>query len=104
MIRVYSAPTAALIAPVRDLLEANGIPCVLRNEFLSAGRGEIPITETWPEVWITDDDDLERAQELVAAATKPPDPAARRWRCPTCNERVDPVFARCWKCGTDRRS
>ena len=37
MIRVYTAPTITMVGKVRDFLEANGIPCLLRNEFLTLG-------------------------------------------------------------------
>lgn len=103
MIRVYTAPSIALTAPVKDLLEGNGIPCVLRNEFLGAGRGEIPPIECWPEVWVTNDSDAERAQQLVAQATRGPDLVREPWRCRRCGEEVDGVFARCWNCGAEQK-
>ena len=102
MIRVYTAQNIALVAPVRNLLEANGIPCILRNDFLSAGRGELPPIECWPEVWVTNDSDAERARELVAEATRGADPDAEPWRCTRCGEEVDAVFAECWNCGAER--
>ena len=102
MIRIYTAQNIALVAPVRNLLEANGIPCILRNDFLSAGRGELPPIECWPEVWVTNDSDAERARELVAEATRGADPAAEPWRCTRCGEEVDAVFAECWNCRAER--
>jgi Putative prokaryotic signal transducing protein len=103
VIRIYTAQTAAMVAPVKDHLEANGIPCVLRNEFLSAGRGELPPIECWPEVWVADDSDAQRARQLVAEATQGPDPAAEPWRCARCGEEVEAVFAQCWKCGAEQQ-
>jgi hypothetical protein len=50
MIRVYAAPTMAMVAHVRAVLEGEGIACVVRNEFLGAGAGELPPIECWPEV------------------------------------------------------
>ena len=99
---VYTAPHIALVTPVKNLLEANGIPCILRNDFLSAGRGEIPSVDTWPEVWVTNDSDAERARGLVAEATREADPAAKSWRCTHCGEDADAVFAQCWNCGAER--
>ena len=52
MMCVYTAQTITIVANVRNVLEANGIPCVLRNEFLSAGFGGLPPIQGWPEVWV----------------------------------------------------
>lgn len=102
MIRVYTAQNVALVAPVKDHLEANGIACLLRNDFLSAGRGEIPPIECWPEVWVTNDSDADRARELVAEATRETPAAAEPWQCARCGEEVDAVFAKCWNCGAEQ--
>jgi hypothetical protein len=103
MIRVYTAQALAMASNVRNALEADGIPCVLRNEFLSAGRGELPPIECWPEVWVVNDVDAERARELMAEATESGEATGERWRCPSCAEEVDAVFAECWSCGAARR-
>jgi hypothetical protein len=103
MTRVYTARILAEVANVRNVLEANGIRCVLRNEFLSAGVGEIPPAECWPELWVTDDGDAERARELIAEAVDPSAVSAVPWRCRRCGEEVDAVFAQCWSCGAERR-
>ncbi|MFA7620195.1 MAG: DUF2007 domain-containing protein [Thiohalomonadaceae bacterium] len=100
MILVYAAPTMFMVAHVRNLLEAEGIDCHVRNEFLSAGAGELPPTEVWPEVWVVDDTQAERARQLIAEATRdggtgPMD----TWQCPVCGEHVDGNFGQCWKCG-----
>jgi putative signal transducing protein len=102
MIRVYTAQIMAMVAPVKNLLEASGIPCVLRNEFLSAGRGELPPIECWPEVWVVNDSDAQRAQQLVAEATQGADPVGEPWRCTRCGEEIEAVFGQCWNCGTER--
>jgi hypothetical protein len=101
VIRVYTARTLADVANVKNVLEANGVPCILRNEFVGAGVGELPPIECWPEVWV-DDADAEVASELLTHAAEEPDRDRKPWRCRTCRERVDAVFARCWSCGTRR--
>ena len=103
MIRVYTARVLAAVANVQNALEANGIPCVLRNEFLNAGFGELPPTECWPELWVTDDHDAERARTLIAEAIEPSTAPAGPWRCKRCREEVDGVFAQCWSCGAERQ-
>jgi len=102
MIRVYSAPTLPLVANLKNVFDANGISSVIRNEFSKSGVGELPPTECWPELWIVDDADIERARKIVAEATAGPKPTALPWRCRHCGEEVDAVFAECWSCGTER--
>ena len=102
MTRVYTARILAEVANVQNVLEANGILSVLRNEFLNAGIGEIPPAECWPELWVTDDRDAERARALIVEAVEPSTVPAVPWRCRRCGEEVDAVFARCWSCGAER--
>ena len=103
MIRVYTAQAIAIAGNVKNVLEANGIPCVLRNEFLSAGQGELPPIECWPEVWVAYDSDAERAKQLVAEATETRGPVGEPWRCRHCGEEVDAIFAQCWNCEAERQ-
>ena len=103
MIRVYTARILAAVANVQNVLEANGIPCLLRNEFLNAGFGELPANECWPEVWVTDDRDAERARNLIAEAIETSASPAAPWRCRRCGEEVDAVFAQCWNCDAERQ-
>ena len=103
LIRVYTARTIAMVGHIKNVLEASGIPCFLRNEFLSAGFGELhPPSECWPEVWVTNDSDAERALELLSESTPDREPAEGPWRCPRCGEEVDAIFAECWNCGAER--
>ncbi len=103
MTRVYTAQAIAIVSNVKNALEANGIPCILRNEFLSAGQGELPPIECWPEVWVANDSDAERARQLVAEATDTRGPAGEPWRCRRCGEEVDAIFAQCWNCEAERQ-
>ena len=54
MIRVYTDWTLARVTLVRNALEPNGIPCVIRNQFLHLV--DMPTPTDWPEVWIVDVD------------------------------------------------
>ena len=102
VIRVYTAQTITMAGNVQNVLEANGIPCVLRNEFLSACFGGLPPIQFGPEVWVANDADAERARQLIAEATKAPVPKKEPWRCRHCGEEVDAIFAQCWNCRAER--
>lgn len=98
MKRVYFARSVAEVSLMKGLLEQYGIKCLLRNEWLSTLAGEVPFTECSPELWVRNDEDFYRAQDLLASfrSQPPPGPA---WVCPGCGEKIDGHFAICWNCG-----
>lgn len=98
---LYSAPNTLQVGHIRNLLEAEGIACQLRNEFLSGGMGELPPTEAWPELWV-DEWDLARAQQLLEAFLQEPAATLPEWVCPVCGERIEGQFSACWRCGRER--
>ena len=101
MIKLYSSYDPMLIGHLRNALEEQGIHCVLRNEYLLGGAGDLPPTEIWPELWLTDERDLEPARRLLEALTTAP-PDASDWRCRGCGERLEGQFSHCWRCGAER--
>ena len=84
------------------MLEDEGFGVLLKNAFLGGGAGELPPTDVWPELWVLDDADYDRAmarvQELLAEQTEP----APDWTCPRCGEVIEGQFAQCWNCGAAR--
>jgi hypothetical protein len=103
MTLVFTAQMLAMATIMKNVLEANGIECVLRNQLIGAGMGELPPIECWPEVWVVDDADVERARQLIAAEADEPSPSeGEPWRCSRCGEQVDAVFAQCWNCSAER--
>ena len=98
MKRVAVAETLAELGHYRDVLEQNGIACILRNHHLSGALGELAIPFTRPELSVLRDEDAPRAQELIAELRAPAD-AAAPWRCRHCNTDNDGEFAACWRCG-----
>lgn len=96
---VYSAPNIAFVSILQNILEQNGIGCRIRNEFLSAGSGEIPPIECWPQLCV-DDADYPEAKRIVdeALAEKETPP----WTCEACGEEIEGQFTECWKCGKSR--
>ena len=98
MKRLASHESLAFLGHLRNLLEQSGIACVIKNEQLSGGLGEIPFLECLPELWVLRDEQLTAAQTLLAeirdSATRLPE-----WRCPACGELNEGQFAACWSCG-----
>ena len=87
---------------MKDILLQEGIPCVLRNERLSAAVGEIPFLECAPELWVTDDETFPRAKLLLDAWLQQGGQAEPAWQCPVCREWSEGHFGACWSCGTLR--
>ena len=67
MIRVFTASDPFEAYFVRDHLTAAGFEVTVRGEHLFAIRGGVPLTEdTLPSVWLTYEEDLPAAKELLA--------------------------------------
>lgn len=81
---------------MRNLLAAYGIPAEMRNTALTGGLGEIPMLETWPQLWV-DDAVYDDAKRAVEQELKSP-PRGDAWKCPSCGERIEGQFTECWRC------
>jgi len=95
---VYTHENAALAQNAKNLLENTGIKTFYKNEFASGGAGDLVPAETWPEIHVLDDDDYDKAVELIkslTAATEKPD-----WKCANCAEPNGAMFESCWNCQT----
>jgi hypothetical protein len=90
---------------VVDLLQADGIAAVVQGEHIFAVRGALPVS--YPTVWVLDEDDHDRAREIVLAyeqdAASDGEPLAPEpWTCPQCGEQIEGQFGLCWQCGAER--
>ena len=96
MKKLTSADSLITINHYRNLLASEGIPSEIRNEHLGSIMGEMPFVETWPELWVVNDLDFDRATQLLKAvdAESPSTP----WRCKRCGEENEGQFAACWNC------
>jgi rubrerythrin len=98
MKRLVLAPNIALATLWADLLTNAGIEATVQRMYASSIAGELPPDQALPEVWISDDAELERARGLLDALRHP---AHRHWACRGCGEIVDGPFDQCWNCGAD---
>jgi hypothetical protein len=97
---VYTHPNIALVTQAQSLIEHEGIECALRNEYASGAVGELAPISAWPEVWVVDDNDFDRAVAIVEASRQDIDEAD--WRCPGCGSSNPATFESCWHCGGDK--
>jgi hypothetical protein len=96
--RVFSSYNLAAVHHARNLLEAEGIRAVVRNELLSSAMGELPPAECQAELWVLEDGDAARAEQILYRRTETGPP----WRCGACGETSEAQFTQCWRCGTYR--
>jgi len=95
MRRLTQAPNLAIATFWADALRREGLSASVQREFLAAATGQLPPDQCLPEIWVDDDEDLERAERLLAELRQPPQ---RRWQC-VCGEMVEGGFEQCWRCG-----
>lgn len=96
---IYSAQDPLAVGHLRNLLVSEGIECEVRTPFLAAASGDLPITECWSELRITNDEDYARALALIDTALERGAEPAVSWKCSVCGEDVEKQFGLCWKCG-----
>lgn len=84
----------------KSLLDDAGIPCLIRNKYLSVAAGEVPFVP--PELWVLNDEDYPRAKEIVDAWQTAKIETHVPWVCSHCGEAIEGQFTACWKCGRER--
>ncbi len=98
MKKLTSAPSVITIHHYKNILESEGIASKIRNEHLGSILGEMPFTDTWPQLWVVNDLDLDRAKQLIDGSALD-ESDAPDWRCANCGEHNEGQFAACWNCG-----
>ncbi|MDX1404451.1 MAG: DUF2007 domain-containing protein [Woeseiaceae bacterium] len=99
MKKVTSADSLVTISHYRNLLVSEGIAAFIRNEHLGSILGEMPFQEVWPELWVENDLDYDRARQLIDAASILEESPSAPWKCPACKAENEGQFSACWQCG-----
>ncbi len=97
MKKLTSSESLVTIHHWKNILESEGIACELRNEHLGSVMGEVPFMEVWPQLWIVNDLDFDRAGQLLSADAIAESPT-EAWTCRNCGEKNEGQFAACWNC------
>ena len=96
MKRVFSSFNLQIVHHAKNLLAAEGIRAVVRNEMLSSAMGELPPAECQAELWVSASD-AQRAEKILLRKDSP-EPG---WVC-GCGESLGGQFTQCWSCGAYR--
>ena len=99
MKKVTAIESLVTINHYKNLLVSEGIPAFIRNEHLGSIMGEVPFQEVWPQLWVENDLDYDRACQLIDAARIGEESPSTPWRCESCKTENEGQFAACWKCG-----
>lgn len=102
MKRVLSSFDRIAVHHARNVLAAEGIDSLVRNELLSSAMGELPPAECQAELWVCNDADSERAERILRDGTLSPAEKGSVWRCAGCGEQCEAQFTQCWRCGAYR--
>lgn len=88
----------------KERLEEAGIPCTIKNQRSSGLAVEIPFTEVFPELWVIQDEDADRARQLLEEGLVSLPSNQDTWMCAGCGERHESQFGTCWNCGQEKTS
>jgi hypothetical protein len=94
--RIYSSFNQTAVYHARNLLENAGIEVFVKNAILSSAMGELPPAECQAELWVVNDSDAGRAEEILSQPVTGED-----WVC-SCGEKLGAQFTQCWRCGANR--
>ena len=97
VIKVYEDFNFSRVGQMQSLLESHGIQTFLKNEFGSSVVGELPFVEVIPQLFVLEEKDEKRAQELIRNEEQGSE-TGEAWVCPECGAEVDGNFSRCWRC------
>jgi hypothetical protein len=102
MRKIYENAEFTRVGHYQSILESEGIGTHLKNLMTSGLAGDIPFDQVFPELWVVDDADYERALEILQqyrSENSRPDPS---WTCPACGEENAGTFGECWNCQATR--
>lgn len=99
MKKLTSSESLVTINHYKNVLDSEGVASVIKNAILGGIAGEMPLDQVWPELWVVNDLDYDRAKQLIdvnIADESPNDP----WKCKKCGEENEGQFAACWNCSS----
>lgn len=99
MKKVYSCSDHFQLSAFKTELDIADIRYLVKNEFSHGAVGEIPINESWPQLWVLNDEDQEEAKKLCLDLEKKLlQPLLTEWTCNFCGEVNVASFEVCWQC------
>ncbi len=102
MSRLYASHNTLLLEQIADALAHAGIASTMRNmNRTGQAAGELPPIVCWPEIWLRDDADMDRARRILDGMLASLEDPGEAWTCPACGEQLEGQFGSCWRCAGD---
>ncbi len=95
MRRVYTAATLPVAHLIMQQLESVGINARVFNENAQGAIGELPVTDTWPDVWIVQNHQSRAARAVIECYESS---SENELLCNACGEISPGRFEVCWQC------
>ena len=95
MKRVFRADSLLEAQLVADTLTSMGIANHILNAYAVGAMGDLPYSQTSPEVWVDDAAQQARVAEVIAGLDAP---LSADKSCPHCGETNPGNFLTCWQC------
>ena len=102
MKRVYAAASVPMAWHMANVLEYHGIEALVKNDQLYSVAGEVPVNECMPEVWVRNDLDYIRAEQIIKELESGSKIEEPDWHCRVCAEDNGGNFDLCWNCQAQR--
>ncbi|MFQ5470714.1 MAG: putative signal transducing protein [Gammaproteobacteria bacterium] len=100
MKRIYAAADLPEARLVLGLLLQQGIDAEIFNENAQGGVGEIPFTHAYPEIWLKNEADSDKAK-LIIKTYEICSPDLNLIVCKHCGAESPENFSICWQCNED---
>ncbi len=97
---VYTNENLFLVNNAKNIIAAAGISTFIKNEFAQGAVGEVSAFDCWPEIWVLEDSDYDKALNAITTAQK--SVSMDDWICNQCLEKNDASFEICWQCGHEQ--
>ncbi|MFT5082477.1 MAG: hypothetical protein ACI9Y1_000502 [Lentisphaeria bacterium] len=97
---IFSHQNPMIVENIKNIVELDGVETILKNASLAGAAGELAPMDTWPEVWVVNDDHYQRAIALVNSVSDSKNTV--EWVCGKCSEKNDAAFEVCWKCQSEQ--
>lgn len=99
MKKVYLASDITQAQLVVNMLAQQWIPAHIENAHQAGGLGELAVS--YPQVWVKREQDLPRAQAIIAVYEAEKNTTQIDTQCPQCGENNPASFDLCWACNAD---
>ena len=96
---VYTHENRLFVANAKNILEAENIKVVVKNEHAASAIGEVSAFDAWVQLWVIKDSEYRKACSIIEHALS--ENNATPWTCKACGEENDPSFDLCWSCHYD---